>query len=46
MLVTVYTTMDSPCLVYGGVLLVGCSKKQQAQLDKVQRRALRIISRG
>jgi hypothetical protein len=38
--------MGSPCLEYGGVLLVGCSKKQQAQLDKVQRRALRIISRG
>ena len=41
---TVYTILVRPCLEYGGVLLVGCSKKQQAQLDKLQRRALRIIS--
>jgi hypothetical protein len=45
-LVIVYNALVRPCLEYGGVLLVGYSKKQQAPLDRVQRRALRIISRG
>lgn len=45
-LVTIYTTLIRPCLEYGGVILVGCNKKQTAQLERVQRRAIRIISRG
>jgi hypothetical protein len=42
---SVYTILVRPCLENGGVLLVGCIKKPQAQLDRMQRRALRIISR-
>ncbi|KAI8487499.1 hypothetical protein Bbelb_347330 [Branchiostoma belcheri] len=34
------------CAGYGHVLLVGCSKKQELSLERVQRRALKIISLG
>lgn len=45
-LLTVYTTLVRPCLEYGSVLLVGCNKSQAAQLERVQKRPLKIISRG
>lgn len=45
-LVIIYTTLVRPCLEYGSVLLVGCNKSQASQLEKVQKRALKIISRG
>ncbi|KAI8515378.1 hypothetical protein Bbelb_061910 [Branchiostoma belcheri] len=35
-----------PVLEYGHVLLVGCSKEQERAMERVQRRALRIISRA
>ncbi|KAI8519276.1 hypothetical protein Bbelb_025330 [Branchiostoma belcheri] len=35
-----------PVLEYGHVLLVDCSKKQDLSLERVQRRALKIISLG
>ena len=44
-LVTIYTTLIRPCLEYSSVLLVGCSKKQQAELERVQTRACKIIRR-
>lgn len=46
-LLTIYTTLVRTCLEYGSVLLVGCNNKNQAvQLERVQKRALKIISRG
>ena len=42
-LVSIYTTLIRPCLEYSSVLLVGCSKKQQAELERVQKRACKII---
>ena len=44
-LITIYTTLIRPCLEYSSVLLVGCSKKQQAELERVQTRAWNIIRR-
>ncbi|KAI8494403.1 hypothetical protein Bbelb_276290 [Branchiostoma belcheri] len=45
-LVQVYLSLIRPVLEYGHVLLVGCSEEQAASMERVQRRALRIISRG
>lgn len=39
------TAVLRPCLEYGDVFLVRCSKSQAALLEKVPNRALRIISR-
>ena len=44
-LITIYTTLIRPCLEYSSVLLVGCSKKQQAELERVQTHACKIIKR-
>ena len=44
-LVSIYTTLIRPCLEYSSVLMVGCNKKQQAELERVQRRACKIITR-
>ncbi|KAI8485924.1 hypothetical protein Bbelb_362450 [Branchiostoma belcheri] len=41
-----YTALVRPVLEYGHVLLVGCSEKQELSLERVQRRALKIISLG
>ncbi|KAI8515652.1 hypothetical protein Bbelb_064650 [Branchiostoma belcheri] len=43
---TIYLTLVRPVLEYGHVLLVGCSKEQELAIERVQRRALRIISLG
>jgi len=45
-LVQVYTALVRPVLEYGHVLLVGCTKQQEQLIEKVQRRALKIISLG
>ncbi|KAL7371511.1 hypothetical protein ABVT39_000119 [Epinephelus coioides] len=45
-LVTIYTTLIRPCLEYSSVLLVGCTKKQQADLERVQTHACKIITRN
>ncbi|KAI8484515.1 hypothetical protein Bbelb_377860 [Branchiostoma belcheri] len=45
-LVLVYLALVRPVLEYGHVLLVGCSKEQERAMERVQRRALRIISRA
>ncbi|KAI8485898.1 hypothetical protein Bbelb_364500 [Branchiostoma belcheri] len=45
-LTQLYTALVRPVLKYGHVLLVGCSKKQELSLERVQRRALKIISLG
>ncbi|KAI8507267.1 hypothetical protein Bbelb_146470 [Branchiostoma belcheri] len=45
-LIQVYLALVRPVLEYGHVLLVGCSKQQDQAIEKVQRRALRIISLG
>ncbi|KAI8499491.1 Spondin-2 [Branchiostoma belcheri] len=42
----VYITLIRPVLEYGHVLLVGCNKEQEILIERVQRRALRIISLG
>ncbi|KAI8513649.1 hypothetical protein Bbelb_079730 [Branchiostoma belcheri] len=42
----VYLALVRPVLEYGHVILVGCSKEQERAMERVQRRALRIISRG
>ena len=44
-LTTIYTTLIRPCLEYSSVLFVGCSKKQQSELGRVQTRACKIIRR-
>ncbi|XP_035686680.1 uncharacterized protein LOC118422919 [Branchiostoma floridae] len=45
-LVTIYVSLVRPVLEYGNVLLVGCSKEQERAMQRVQQRALRIISRA
>ncbi|XP_019625504.1 PREDICTED: uncharacterized protein LOC109470861 [Branchiostoma belcheri] len=45
-LIQVYLSLIRPVLEYGHVLLVGCSEDLAASMERVQRRALRIISRG
>ncbi|KAI8507127.1 Troponin I, slow skeletal muscle [Branchiostoma belcheri] len=45
-LTQVYLALIRPVLEYGHVLLVGCSKQQELAIERVQRRALRIISLG
>ncbi|XP_035699606.1 uncharacterized protein LOC118432183 [Branchiostoma floridae] len=45
-LIQVYLSLIRPILEYGHVLLVGCSEEQAASMERVQRRALRIISCG
>ncbi|KAI8497565.1 hypothetical protein Bbelb_248710 [Branchiostoma belcheri] len=42
----IYLALVRPVLEYGHVLLVGCSKEQELAIERVQRRALRIISLG
>ena len=44
-LVDIYNTLIRPCLEYGSVLLVGCTAKQRATMDRVQRRAIKIMTR-
>ena len=41
----IYTTLIRPCLEYSSVPLVGFSKKQQAELERVQTHACKIIRR-
>ncbi|KAI8482238.1 hypothetical protein Bbelb_400200 [Branchiostoma belcheri] len=43
---TVYLSLIRPVLEYGHVLLVGCNEEQSASMERVQKRALRIISCG
>ncbi|KAI8481595.1 hypothetical protein Bbelb_406950 [Branchiostoma belcheri] len=45
-LIQIYLALVRPVLEYGHVLLVGCSKEQELAIERVQRRALRIISLG
>ncbi|XP_078603982.1 uncharacterized protein LOC144877809 [Branchiostoma floridae x Branchiostoma japonicum] len=45
-LIQVYITLVRPMLEYAHVLLVGCSKEHERAIERVQRRALRIISLG
>ena len=45
-LIQVYITLVRPLLEYGHVLLVGCSKEHERAIERVQRRALRIVSLG
>ncbi|KAI8508593.1 hypothetical protein Bbelb_136920 [Branchiostoma belcheri] len=45
-LVQVYLSLIRPVLEYGHVLLVGCNEEQSASMERVQKRALRIISCG
>ena len=45
-LVEIYNTLIRPCLEYGNVLLVGCTAKQRDSMDRVQKRAIRIITRN
>ncbi|KAI8513704.1 hypothetical protein Bbelb_080280 [Branchiostoma belcheri] len=42
----IYLALVRPVLEYGHVLLVGCSKEQELAIERVQRRAMRIISLG
>ncbi|KAI8503224.1 hypothetical protein Bbelb_190450 [Branchiostoma belcheri] len=42
----VYLSLIRPVLEYGHVLLVGCNEEQSASMERVQKRALRIISCG
>ncbi|KAJ8351911.1 hypothetical protein SKAU_G00233870 [Synaphobranchus kaupii] len=44
-LLLIYSALIRSVLEYGHVLLVGCSKGQEEELERVQRRALKIISR-
>ncbi len=44
-LVSMYCSLIRPCLEYANVLLVGCTKKQAALLESIQKRAQRIIER-
>lgn len=44
-LVDIYNTLIRPCLEYGSVLLVGCKEKQRATIDRVQKRAVKIMTR-
>ncbi|KAI8479416.1 hypothetical protein Bbelb_428610 [Branchiostoma belcheri] len=45
-LIQIYLALVRPVLEYGHVLLVGCSKEQELAIERVQRRAMRIISLG
>ncbi|XP_035668168.1 uncharacterized protein LOC118410520 [Branchiostoma floridae] len=45
-LIQIYLSLVRPVLEYGHVILVGCSKEQELAIERVQRRALRIISLG
>ncbi|KAI8491820.1 hypothetical protein Bbelb_306250 [Branchiostoma belcheri] len=45
-LVQIYLSLIRSVLEYGHVLLVGCSKEQSDSIERVQKRALRIISLG
>ncbi|XP_035665061.1 uncharacterized protein LOC118408398 [Branchiostoma floridae] len=45
-LIQIYLSLVRPVLEYGHVILVGCSKGQELAIERVQRRALRIISLG
>ncbi|KAI8513757.1 hypothetical protein Bbelb_080810 [Branchiostoma belcheri] len=45
-LIQVYITLIRPVLEYGHVLLVGCTREQERLIERVQRRALRIVSMG
>ncbi|KAI8483405.1 hypothetical protein Bbelb_388680 [Branchiostoma belcheri] len=45
-LLQVYKSLIRPVLEYGNVLLVGCSAEQSRDIERVQKRALRIISCG
>ncbi|KAI8518872.1 Neurexophilin [Branchiostoma belcheri] len=45
-LVQIYMALVRQVLEYCHVLLVGCSKEQEMAIERVQRRALRIISLG
>ncbi|KAI8505430.1 hypothetical protein Bbelb_166190 [Branchiostoma belcheri] len=45
-LVQIYLALVRPVLEYCHVLLVGCGKEQEMAIERVQRRALRIISLG
>ncbi|CAH1248806.1 Hypp8425 [Branchiostoma lanceolatum] len=45
-LLQIYITLIRPVLEYGHVLLVGCNKEQEQNMERVQKRALRIISLG
>ncbi|XP_035676231.1 uncharacterized protein LOC118415630 [Branchiostoma floridae] len=42
-LLTVYTTLVRPVLEYAHVVFVGCTESQRNTLERVQKRALRII---
>ncbi|CAH1270941.1 ASTN2 [Branchiostoma lanceolatum] len=45
-LVQVYLSLIRPVLEYGHVLLVGCNEELSASMERVQKRALRIVSCG
>ncbi|KAI8498246.1 hypothetical protein Bbelb_241900 [Branchiostoma belcheri] len=45
-LVQIYLSLIRSVLEYGHVLLVGCSREQSDSIERVQKRALRIISLG
>ncbi|KAI8488338.1 hypothetical protein Bbelb_339340 [Branchiostoma belcheri] len=45
-LVQIYLSLIRSVLEYGHELLVGCSKEQSDSIERVQKRALRIISLG
>ncbi|KAI8485491.1 male genitalia morphogenesis [Branchiostoma belcheri] len=45
-LVQVYLSLIRPILEYGHVLLVGCSDELSTSMERVQKRAVRIISLG
>ena len=45
-LVQVYLSLIRPVLEYGHVLLVGCNEELSTSMERVQKRALRIISCG
>ena len=44
-LVEIYNTLVRPCL-NGNVLLVGCTAKQRDSMDRVQKKAIRIITKN
>ncbi|CAH1265397.1 Hypp3176 [Branchiostoma lanceolatum] len=45
-LIQIYLALVRPVLEYCHVLLVGCTKEQELAIERIQRRALRIISLG
>ncbi|KAI8485360.1 hypothetical protein Bbelb_369240 [Branchiostoma belcheri] len=42
----VYLSLIRPVLEYGHILLVGCNEEQSASMERVQKRALSIITCG